>query len=107
LDRIGSPKSTEYCEFVSNAQQIPASLLPRIRSIRTSLDRFTTTECTALMYHAYLMADCFLWCYRDNMSEDYRVPSNPAPTWRIELSSEMAAQWDDELSNSGRVFRLR
>jgi NTE family protein len=107
LDRIGSPKSTQYCEFVSNAQRIPASLLPRIRSIRTSLDRFTNTECTALMYHAYLMTDCFLWCYRDTMSEEYRVPASPAPSWRIEFPSETPAQWEGELADSGRVFRLR
>lgn len=107
LDRIGGPKSEQYRKFVPSAHHIPPLLLPKLRAIRTSLDRFTTTECTALMYHAYLMTDCFLWCYRDNMSEEYRVPSNPAPTWRVELSPEMAAQWDDELSNSGRVFRLR
>jgi NTE family protein len=107
LDRIGSPKSTQYCQFVSNGQQIPASLLPRIRSIRTSLDRFTNTECTALRYHAYLMSDCFLWCYRDAMSEQYRVPASPAPPWRIEFSSDTAAQWEGELADSGRVFRLR
>jgi NTE family protein len=107
LDRTGSPKSDQYRKFVQSAEQIPALLLPRIRSIRTSLDRFTTTECTALMYHAYLMTDCFLWCYRDSMSEEYRVPSNPAPTWRIEFSSETTAQWDSELDDSRRVFRLR
>jgi hypothetical protein len=107
LDRIGSPKSDQYRKFVPSAQQIQASLLPRIRSIRTSLDRFTTTECTALMYHAYLMTDCFLWCYRDTMSEKYRVPASPASPWRIEFSSETTAQWDSELADSGRVFRVR
>jgi hypothetical protein len=107
LGRIGKPKSTQYCEFVSNAQQIPASLLPRIRSIRTSLDRFTNTECTALTYHAYLLTDCFLWCYKDTMSEEYRVAASPAPTWRIEFSPETATKWESELADSGRVFRLR
>ena len=107
LGRIGEPKSTQYCEFVSNAQQIPASLLPRIRSIRTSLDRFTNTECTALKYHAYLLTDCFLWCYKDTMSEEYRVAASPAPTWRIEFSPETATKWESELADSGRVFRLR
>jgi NTE family protein len=107
LDRIGSPKSTQYCQFVSTAQQIPPSLLPKLRAIRTSLDRFTTTECTALMYQAYLMTDCFLWCYRDTMSEEYTVPATPAPSWRVEFSPETAAQWESELADSGRVFRFR
>jgi NTE family protein len=107
LDRIGSPKIQEYSEFVAKKQQIPASLLPRIRSIRTSLDRFSSIECTALMYHAYLMTDCFLWCYRNTMSEPYRVPANPAPAWLMEFCSETAAQWDRELADSARVFRFR
>lgn len=107
LDRISSLKLEQYRKFVPSAHHVPASLLPKLQAIRTSLDRFTTTECTALMYHAYLMTDCFLWCYRDNMGEEYRVPSDPAPTWRIELSTEMTAQWDGGLADSGRVFRLR
>jgi NTE family protein len=107
LDRIASPKSDQYRKSVPSTHHIPASLLPKLRAIRTSLDRFTNTECTALMYHAYLMSDCFLWCYRDTMSEQYRVPASPAPPWRIEFSSETAAQWEGDLADSGRVFRLR
>ena len=87
--------------------EIPTPLLPKIRAIRTSLDRFSNTECTALMYHAYLLTDCFLWCYRGTMSEEYRVPNSPAPAWQIEFSLETAAQWEDELAESGRVFRFR
>jgi NTE family protein len=107
LDRIGSLKLEQYCKFVPSAHQIPTSLLPKLRAIRTSLDRFAETECTALMYHAYLMTDCFLWCYRETISEEYRVPSNSAPNWRIEFSSETTGQWDGELADSGRVFRIR
>ena len=107
LDRIGSLKLEQYRKFVPSAHHVPASLLPKLRAIRTSLDRFTTTECTALMYHAYLMTDCFLWCYRDDMGEEYRAPASPAPPWRIEFSSETVAQWDAELADSGRVFRVR
>jgi NTE family protein len=107
LDRIGTSKSKLYCEFVSNAQQIPASLLPRIRGIRTSLDRFTTTECSALMYHAYLMTDCFLWCYRDTMTQEYQVPARPEPRWLLEFTPEVQAEWLNRLTGSSRVFKIR
>lgn len=107
LDRIDTSQAAKYCASVPSAHQVPLSLLPKLRAIRTSLDRFTAIECRALMYHAYLMTDCFLWCYRDTMSEEYRVPASPAPPWRIEFSPETAAQWDAELADSGRVFLLR
>ena len=107
LDRVGTSKSKQYCEFVSNAQQIPASLLPGIRSIRTSLDRSTTTECSALMYHAYLMTDCFLWCYRDTMTQDYQVPARPEPRWLVEFTPEVQAEWRNHLTGSSRLFKIR
>jgi NTE family protein len=107
LDRVGTSKSKQYCEFVSNAQQIPASLLPGIRAIRTSLDRSTTTECSALMYHAYLMTDCFLWCYRDTMTQDYQVPARPEPRWLVEFTPEVQAEWRNHLTGSSRLFKIR
>jgi NTE family protein len=107
LDRIGGREFEEYCTCVPGRCHIPTSLLARVRAIRTSLDRFTDVECNALMYHAYLMTDCFLWRYRDTMAEEYRVPTNPAPSWQIEFSQETATRWDSELSGSGRVLRLR
>jgi len=107
LNRIGGIEFEEYCTCVPGMFQIPALLLARVRAIRTSLDRFTDIECKALMYHAYLMTDCFLWRYRKTMAEEYRVPANPAPSWQIEFSQETVTRWDSELSRSGRVLRLR
>ena len=107
LNRIDSGKLAAYCDSVAPTYQIPVSMLPKIRAIRTSLDRFTDIECTALMYHAYLMTDCFLWCYRDTMSKDYQVPTPPGPTGLIEFTSETAALWQNALERSSQVFRIR
>ena len=107
LDRIGGRELEKYCACVPGTCHIPTSLLAKVRAIRTSLDRFTDIECNALMYHAYLMTDCFLWRYRDTMAGEYRVPANPAPSWQIEFSQETATRWDSELSRSGRVLRFR
>ena len=107
LDRIASPKSDQYRKFVPSTHQIPPSLLPKLRAIRTSLDRFTTTECSALMYHAYLMTDCFLWCYRDTMTQEYQVPARPEPRWLLEFTPEVQAEWRNHLTGTSRVFKIR
>jgi NTE family protein len=107
LDRIAIPMSDQYCKFVPSTHQIPPSLLPKLRAIRTSLDRFTTTECSALMYHAYLMTDCFLWCYRDTMTQEYKVPARPEPRWLLEFTPEVQAEWRNHLTGSSRVFKIR
>ena len=107
LDRIASPKSDQYRQFVPSTHQIPPSLLPKLRAIRTSLDRFTTTECSALMYHAYLMTDCFLWCYRDTMTQEYQVPARPEPRWLLEFTPEVQAEWRNHLTGTSRVFKIR
>ncbi len=107
LDRIGGREFEEYSRCVAGTCHIPTSLLARIRAIRTSLDRFTDVECAALMYHAYIMTDCFLWRYRDTMAEAYKVPAVPGPNWQIEFGSERVAQWDAGLSKSGQVLRVR
>jgi hypothetical protein len=107
LDRIGGTELEEYGRFVPSINHIPATVLGRVRVIRTSLDRFTDIECNALMYHAYLMTDCFLWRYRGIMDEEYKVPSIPMPDWQLEFSSERIAQWHAELAKSAKVFRIR
>ncbi len=107
LDRIASPKSDQYRKFVPSTHQIPPSLLPKLRAIRTSLDRFTTTECSALMYHAYLMTDCFLWCYRDTMTQEYQVPARPEPRWLLEFTPEVQEEWRNHLTGTSRVFKIR
>jgi NTE family protein len=107
LDSIGGREFEQYCTCVPETCHIPTSLLAKVRAIRTSLDRFTDIECNSLMYHAYLMTDCFLWRYRDTMAAEYRVPANPAPSWQIEFSQETAVRWDRELYNSGVVLRFR
>jgi NTE family protein len=107
LDRIGGTEFEEYGRFVPNINHIPAPALAKVRAIRTSLDRFTDIECNALMYHAYLMTDCFLWRYRGTMNEEYKVPSVPVPNWRLEFSPERIAQWLAELAKSAKVFRVR
>lgn len=107
LDRIGGTEFEEYGRLVPSINHIPAPVLAKVRAIRTSLDRFTDIECNALMYHAYLMTDCFLWRYRSTMNEEYKVPSVPTPDWRFEFSSERIAQWHAELAKSAKVFRVR
>jgi hypothetical protein len=107
LSRIPSEDFAQYCAVVPKSLQIPDQLLKSIRAIRTSLDRFSDVEATALMYHAYTMTDCFLWCYRDRFSSKYRVPAKSAPNWTIEMTPEIVASWEMSLRNSNRTLSIR
>ena len=78
-----------------------------LRNTRTSLDRFSETEAIALMYHAYLMTDAFLWCYRDTFPKDYRVDALPQPEWLVEFTERKTADWRLALELSSRVLRMR
>jgi NTE family protein len=67
--KIGVDAYKRYCTRVRQERLVPASLVAMIQTIRTSLDRFDSAESSALMYHAYMMTDAFLWCYSDAFTE--------------------------------------
>jgi len=93
IDRIPGRRGEEYAAAVGIQYMIPAALLGGIKRIRTHLDRFDPVECEALMYHAYVMADAFLWAHRLTCPERYRVPNTPDPLWRIEFSDQRVTEW--------------
>ena len=105
--RIGEVPFANYCEHVKREYLIPADLLDLVRGIRTSLDRFNDTEATALMYHAYLMTDAFLWCYRETFAPEYKVDAVPSPRWLIKFSPSTARDWRLALKDSSSSLALR
>ena len=107
VNRISPAEFKTYCEAVPLLHHIPADLLTHIRAIRTSLDRFSEIEAQALMYHGYLMTDCFLWCYRGSFSPEYLVPNKPEPPWKLSFGQESADSWREQLRRSRRTARIR
>ena len=107
VSRMGEDPLRNYCEHVPLQYLIPSGLLDLIRSIRTNLDRFSDIEATALMYHAYIMTDAFLWCYRNTFRAEYQVDSRPTPEWRIEFSPILVSRWVAGLKDSSSTWRLR
>jgi NTE family protein len=105
--RMGGTPFAGYCKHIGTECLIPAELLNLVRGIRTSLDRFNETETTALMYHAYLMADAFLWCYRETFAPEYQVDAIPNPQWRIEFSADTVRTWKSALKDSSSSLALR
>ncbi len=100
LDRLPPKAFQEYTEAVPSNLQIPSEFIGRIQSIRTHLDRFSSVECEALMYHAYLLTDAFLWHYRDTLPAAYRVPRESSPAWQIDFDSAKNSEWKKGLANS-------
>lgn len=107
VSRIGSDAYRGYCARVDPSSQIPAALIGMLRSIRTSLDRFDEVESLALMYHAYMMTDAFLWCYRDTFSEEFKISDSEIPRWMIRFTPEVVAKWSRVLARSASTWRLR
>lgn len=107
VSRMGEGPFANYCQHVNSKHLIPPDLLELIRGIRTSLDRFGSTEATALMYHSYLMTDAFLWCYRETFAPDYQVDALPTPKWLIEFSTDEVNRWRTALRDSSAAFRVR
>jgi NTE family protein len=107
VSRIGPDAYDRYCNRVERLCQFPTALVEMIRSIRTSLDRFHQIESLALMYHAYLMTDAFLWCYRDAFSEGFRIGDSQTPEWLVRFTPEVVAKWSRILTRSARSWRLR
>lgn len=105
IGRIPDDGAENYARHVGAEHLIPADLVELIRGIRTHFNRFSHLECEALMYHAYIMTDAFLWAHRTTCPTDYRVGETPAPAWRIEFTPELVAQWKDGIGQSGR-FRI-
>lgn len=106
-NRIPPNDFKRYCEAVPALHHIPDELLRYIRTIRTSLDRFSEIEANALMYHGYLMTDCFLWCYRGTFTPEYVVPDKPEPSWRFSFLEELTHLWNKELLTSWRTACIR
>lgn len=107
VNRIGRDAHDRYCSRVERICQLPAALVEMIRSIRTSLDRFQEGESVALMYHAYLMTDAFLWCYRDTFSEEFRIADSQTPEWLVRFTPEVVAKWSRIMTRSASAYRLR
>jgi hypothetical protein len=107
VSRIGDEAYKEYCARVDAAFQVPTALLEMIRSIRTSLDRFNGIESVALMYHAYLMTDAFLWRYRETFSTEFRLSDSQTPAWRVQFTPDVIAEWTRRLSRSANSYRIR
>ena len=105
--RMGEIPFAKYCQHVSRENLIPADLLDLVRSVRTSLDRFNETEATALIYHAYLMTDAFLWCYREKFTPEYQVDAEPSPRWLINFSPATVRDWRLGLKDSSSSLLLR
>ena len=97
IHRIPNGRGEEYETAVGSQYMIPPTLVAGIQRIRTHLDRFDPVECEALMYHAYLMTDAFLWAHRLTCPERYRVPNSPDPIWRIEFSDPRIIEWQKVL----------
>jgi NTE family protein len=97
IDRIPNRGGERYFSVVGRQFRIPDELISKIQRVRTNLDRFGETECTAIMYHAYSMTDAFLWAHRDTCPDAYKVAPNPDPPWKIEFSAERIAEWSAAL----------
>lgn len=106
LGKIPNGQGELYSSKVGQQFRIPDKLVDSIQRIRTHLDRFTPVECDALMYHAYTMTDAFLWAHRETCPEEYRVPSEPNPTWKIEFTAGKVQEWERGLrySNQGKIL---
>jgi NTE family protein len=98
IQRIPNGRGQEYATEVGPQYMIPATLIAGIRRIRTHLDRFDPVECEALMYHAYIMTDAFLWAHRLTCPERYQVPNTPDPMWRIDFTDQRREEWQNVLS---------
>jgi hypothetical protein len=107
VSHMGTGAFEQYCAHVDRKFLIPTELLVKIRGIRTSLDRFSKEEAVALMYHAYVMTDAFLWCYRNTFSGLYRVNDEPDPKWLIDFTPVLIDEWREALRKSDSVFRMR
>lgn len=107
VNRIGPDLYKAYCTRVDPVYLLPGPLVELVRTVRTSLDRFDRIELTALMYHAYMMTDAFLWCYRDSFSPEFKITDQQVPDWRIRFTPEVTREWTDKLSTSASVRSLR
>jgi NTE family protein len=95
------PDRSAYLTAVGTGTQLPPILLPMIQTIRTSLDRFSTIETEALMYHAYTMTDAFWWAYLTSPRP------TPDPSWKITFDDQRTIEWAKALTHSGEQLRLR
>jgi hypothetical protein len=64
-------------------------------------------ESLALMYHAYLMTDAFLWCYRDTLSEGFRIVESQTPEWLVRFTPDVVAEWNRVLTRCASAWRVR
>ncbi|MCC6589055.1 MAG: patatin-like phospholipase family protein [Bryobacterales bacterium] len=93
LRRLPPDARETYLNQVGRTCDIPDCLVRGIQAVRTHLNRFSPTECEALMYHAYSMTDAFLWAHRANMPAEYRVSDQAQPSWRIEFEHALVRKW--------------
>ncbi len=107
VGKVGKEAYDRYCSRVDPVFQLPAALIHMTRAIRTSLDRFDNIEALALMYHAYLMTDAFLWCYRETFSDEFKITEEQRPQWLIRFTRDVVAQWSRVLARSAAAWRLR
>jgi NTE family protein len=93
LRRLPPEARESYLTQVGRTCEVPDCLVREIQAVRTHLNRFSPTECEALMYHAYSMTDAFLWAHRANMPAPYRVPDEVQASWRIEFEPTLVRKW--------------
>lgn len=106
VSRIGEVKYRHYRARVDEAYLVPPAIVEMIRSIRTNLDRFSDVESTALIYHAYMMTDAFLWSYDDTFSREFRVRQDNLPQGLIRFTQETIQEWSRGLTHSAKRDQL-
>ena len=103
IDRLPADVADRYREFVGNAICPPASVVERIRRVRTHLNRFSCDEAEALMYHGYILTDAFLWARSAHLPIDYRRDVGK-PAWQLTFDSESIARMRAALRRSERLW---
>jgi predicted acylesterase/phospholipase RssA len=79
----------------AHSQALPRSLVARVSSVRTDLDRFLPEEATLLAYHGYTLAHVYLRAYAPGMAVS-------EPRWTLPLSGDAVALYERALSASSR-----
>ena len=60
----------------NDTPRLPQRLIPLVASVRTDLDRFSSEEISALMFHGYITIDHCVWAYRSDWLPPSPPPSN-------------------------------
>jgi hypothetical protein len=90
---------SKYFYWNNSVPRLPETLIPKVASVRTDLDRFSLKEISALMFHGYSSIDHCLRAYRSDW-----LPPAPQPfnfTFPGEgIFQDWAAPTDEEIRNA-------